>query len=195
MRRRCRSAPSAWRDAVERLSDERGADVTLVRNGSRGLFWLEPLVEVETPHGRVAYRPGRARAMSPALFDAGFLPDAEHTLCLGLTEEIPYLKKQERLTFARCGIIDPLSLDDYVAHGGYRGLAQRARPWTRAAIVEEVTQLRPARPRRRRLPDGHQVADRAEGAGPTRNTSSATPTRATAAPSPTACSWKAIPSC
>ena len=79
----------------------------MVRNGSRGMFWLEPLVEVETAQGRIAYGPVTAEAV-PGLLDAGFLEGKSHALCLGPTEEIPYLKRQERLTFARCGIVDPL---------------------------------------------------------------------------------------
>jgi len=114
----------------------RGADVTLVRNGSRGLFWLEPLVEVETATGRLAYGPVEESDVA-SLFDAGFLDGGVHRLSLGVTEEIPYLANQERLTFARCGIIDPLSLDDYAAHGGYAGLT-RALRMTPEAIVAEV---------------------------------------------------------
>ena len=110
--------------------------VPVVRNGSRGLFWLEPLVEVETSRGRIAYGPASVEAI-PGLFDAGFLDGKPHPLCLGPTEDIPYLKQQERLTFSRCGVIEPLSLADYVNHGGYRGL-ERALSLTSEAIVEEV---------------------------------------------------------
>jgi formate dehydrogenase iron-sulfur subunit len=136
------AALSVGADAVARVITEQVAarrpDVTVVRNGSRGMFWLEPLVEVETPRGRVAYGPVSGDAVE-GLFDAGFLDGKPHALCLGPTEEIPYLKKQERLTFARCGITDPLSLADYIAHDGYRGL-QRALAMAPEAIVEEVTQ-------------------------------------------------------
>jgi formate dehydrogenase iron-sulfur subunit len=135
------AALSVGADAVARAISEqvavRRADVTIVRNGSRGMFWLEPLVEVETAKGRVAYGPVTAEAV-PGLFDAGFLDGKSHALCLGPTEEIPYLKKQERLTFARCGIVDPLSLSDYVSRDGYKGL-QRALKMTPEALVEEVT--------------------------------------------------------
>jgi formate dehydrogenase iron-sulfur subunit len=123
--------------AIAREISIRNLDVTLVRNGSRGMFWLEPLVEVETPAGRVAYGPVSSDAV-PSLFDAGMLDGKMHALCLGLTEEIDFLKRQERLTFARCGITDPLSLNDYIAHGGYRGLTA-ALNLTRDTIVEEVT--------------------------------------------------------
>src|ERR1700719_4077763 len=67
------------------------ADVAVIRNGSRGMFWLEPLVEVETPAGRIAYGPVTPEAV-PSLFDAGFLEGKSHALRLGPTEEIPYLK-------------------------------------------------------------------------------------------------------
>jgi len=115
----------------------REIEVTLVRNGSRGMFWLEPLVEVETPRGRMAYGPVSAGDVA-GLFGAGFLEGKPHPLYLGLTEEIPFLARQERLTFARCGITDPLSIPDYVAHGGFRGL-HRSLELASQAIVDEVT--------------------------------------------------------
>ncbi len=95
----------------------RGLDVEVVRNGSRGLMWLEPMVEVATPPGRVAYGPVTVSDV-PGLFDAGFLEGGDHPLTHGLTEAIDWLAAQHRLTFARVGVIDPLSLGDYVAHGG-----------------------------------------------------------------------------
>ena len=125
-------------DAVVAEAARRKIDLRLVRNGSRGMFWLEPMVEVETAHGRVAYGPV-APADVTGLFDCGFLTAGEHRLGLGLTEELAYLKRQERLTFARMGIVDPVSLDDYVAHGGYRGLG-RALSMSAERIVEEVTE-------------------------------------------------------
>src|SRR5712691_1039195 len=129
------AAISVGADAVARAIGQH-PEVTVIRNGSRGMFWLEPLVEVETPRGRIAYGPVSADAV-PGLFDAGFLEGKPHALCQGPTEEIPYLKKQERLTFARCGVTDPVSLADYIAHDGFRGL-QRAREMKPEAIVEEV---------------------------------------------------------
>jgi formate dehydrogenase iron-sulfur subunit len=115
----------------------RGIEIRLIRNGSRGLYWLEPLVEVATPGGRIAYGPVNASDVGE-LFATDFLHGAAHRLNLGRTEEIPWLKKQERLTFARVGMVDPLSLDDYLEHGGYRGL-ERALSLSGAEIVEEVT--------------------------------------------------------
>ncbi len=116
---------------------ERGLDVQIVRNGSRGLLWLEPMVEVQTAEGRVAYGPVQTEDL-PGLFDAGFLQGGAHTLCHGLTDAIPYLKNQERLTFARVGIIDPVSVADYQACGGFEGLS-KALAMEPAAIVKEVT--------------------------------------------------------
>jgi formate dehydrogenase iron-sulfur subunit len=116
----------------------RGADVRVVRNGSRGMFWLEPMVEVETERGRVAYGPV-APGDVKGLFAAGLLQGGDHPLRLGPTEEIPYLKKQTRLTFARVGVTDPLSVEDYERHGGLAGL-KKALAMAPEAIVEEVVQ-------------------------------------------------------
>jgi formate dehydrogenase iron-sulfur subunit len=121
---------------IERIADERGLSVQVVRNGSRGLLWLEPLVEISTPQGRIAYGPVQPEDVA-GLFDAGWLAGGAHALCLGLTEEIPYLKHQERLTFARVGVTDPLSLQDYAAHGGLQGL-KRALAMEPAQIIDEM---------------------------------------------------------
>ncbi|WP_027992405.1 formate dehydrogenase beta subunit [Sinorhizobium meliloti] len=126
---------------VEAMAGEiaaRGLDATIVRNGSRGMHWLEPLVEVETAGGRVAYGPVKASDVA-SLLDAGLISGGAHPLCLGKTEDIPFLKRQTRLTFARCGVIDPLSLEDYRAHRGLLGL-ERAIAMQPAAIVAEVTE-------------------------------------------------------
>jgi formate dehydrogenase iron-sulfur subunit len=120
--------------AAEALA--RNLPVRIVRNGSRGLFWLETLVEVQTPQGRVAYGPV-TRADVAGLFDAGFLGGGAHALNLSLTEEIAYLKKQERLTFARMGVTDPVSVADYEAHEGFAGL-RRALAMAPADIVQQV---------------------------------------------------------
>ena len=118
-------------------AQKRGVSVQLVRNGSRGMLWLEPLVEVETAKGRVAYGPVSADDVV-GLFDAGFVTGGAHRLAHGLTAEIPFLKNQERLTFARVGLTDPQSLPDFLQHGGYRGLAA-ALKMKQADIVACVT--------------------------------------------------------
>ena len=115
----------------------RGREVRIVRNGTRGMCWLEPLVEVGTAAGRVAYGPV-SRDDIAGLFEADFLEGGAHALRIGPVESIPYFARQERLTFARVGITDPISLDDYLAHDGYKGL-KRALEMTSAAIVQEVT--------------------------------------------------------
>jgi len=102
---------------------------TVVRTGSRGMFWLEPMVEVETPAGRIAYGPVSAKDV-PAIL-AGTAPS------LGPVEEIGFLKRQTRVTFARCGVVDPLSLEDYEAHGGLTGL-RKARELGAAATIDMV---------------------------------------------------------
>jgi formate dehydrogenase iron-sulfur subunit len=123
--------------ALSLEADKLGVEVRIVRNGSRGLYWLEPMIEVETPAGRIAYGPVQANDAA-SFFEPAFLLSENHRLRLGPTEDIPYLKDQERLTFARVGITDPVSLHDYLAHGGYRGL-DRALSMSGAQIVDEVT--------------------------------------------------------
>jgi formate dehydrogenase iron-sulfur subunit len=108
-----------------------------VRNGSRGLFWLEPLVEVVTAHGRVAYGPVTA-ADVPKLFAANFTHGGKHPLFLGDIEKHHYLAKQQRVSLRRVGQVDPSSLSDYLWHGGGKGLAL-ARQLAPAAIVQQVT--------------------------------------------------------
>ena len=123
------AARSVGADEVAAALQASGVDV--VRNGSRGMLWLEPLVEVETPAGRMGYgqvTPEDVPALNP-----------EHAKCVGLVEEHPWLTSQQRVTFARMGRTDPLSLDDYVANGGMAGL-RKARTMTPAEVVAEVTE-------------------------------------------------------
>jgi formate dehydrogenase iron-sulfur subunit len=126
--------------AIAAEAERRGLEIQLIRNGSRGLLWLEPMVELEVAAGRYAYGPVHPQD-APSLLEAfqgaaGRAP--EHPLAHGLTEKIPYLERQQRLTFARVGITDPTSLDDYLAHDGYRGL-KAALAIPPAQIVEHVT--------------------------------------------------------
>lgn len=116
--------------AIVAEAGRRGLDVTLVRNGSRGMVWLEPLVEIEKDGERLAYGPVGATDV-PALLDGTF-PE------LGRVGDIPFFARQTRLTFARCGLIDPLDLADYEAHGGLAGL-RRAIAMPDGGIVAEVT--------------------------------------------------------
>ena len=115
---------------------KRNLDVRVIRNGSRGMFWLEPFVEVVTPVGRVGYGPVSASDV-PGLFDAGFHTGGSHALSHGVTDELPFLKSQQRLTFQRVGIVDPVSVPDYVANGGYQGL-RKALSMSQSDIVQAV---------------------------------------------------------
>jgi formate dehydrogenase iron-sulfur subunit len=121
---------------IAAVARARGITVDIVRNGSRGLFWLEPLVEVATPQGRTGYGPVAAQDVV-SLFDAGFAQGALHPLAVGTVEKLPWLASQQRLTFARIGITDPLSLADYEAKGGLAGL-RNALARAPGAIVQEV---------------------------------------------------------
>ncbi len=123
--------------AIQREAEQRGIAIQVIRNGSRGLFWLEPLVEVATAEGRVGYGSVQVDDVA-SLFDANFYQGGAHPLALGLVEELDYLKKQQRLTFARIGKTDPVSLEDYVANDGYQGLTN-ALALSQAEIVKAVT--------------------------------------------------------
>ena len=123
---------TAVAEAVKRAT----LDVEIVRTGSRGLYWLEPLVEVETLNGRFGYGPIKPEDV-PGLFAGGFLDGGRHARALGQTDLIPWLKRQTRLTFARCGVTDPLSLGDYRVHGGLKGL-MRTLTLTPQQIIEDV---------------------------------------------------------
>ncbi|WP_027039672.1 formate dehydrogenase beta subunit [Mesorhizobium ciceri] len=117
---------------------ERGIEAKIVRNGSRGAYFLEPMVEVATANGRIAYGPVKPSDVK-SLFDSGFLTGGHHKRWLGAPDKIPFLAKQTRLTFARCGVTDPLSLESYKKHGGLNGLTN-ALALTPAAIVAQVTE-------------------------------------------------------
>ena len=123
---------------LHKQAKARGIQINLVRNGSRGMAWLEPLVEVETAQGRVGYGPVMASDIG-AMFDAGFVAGGKHPKSIGLVEKHDFLARQTRLTFARCGITDPHSMSQYEALGGLSGL-RRAIAMKPAEIVAEVTQ-------------------------------------------------------
>lgn len=117
-------------DAIKAEAETRGLDVTLIRNGTHGMIWLEPLVEIDNGAGRQAFGPVTVEDV-PALLDGKMAS-------LGKVEDIPFFARQTRLTFARCGIIDPLDLADYEAHGGLAGL-RRAIAMSGPEIIKEVT--------------------------------------------------------
>ncbi len=122
--------------AVAETASRLGQPIGIVRTGSRGLFWLEPLIEVETPEGRIGYGPLRPDDVA-SLFEAGFLAGGDHPLRIGRLEDVPYLARQQRLVFARCGVIDPVSVADYGAQGGFKGL-ERALACGAQEIIDTV---------------------------------------------------------
>src|SRR5680860_876736 len=102
------------------------------------MYWLEPLIEIETPQGRIGSGPVKASAV-PGLIDAGILEAKPHYKCIGVVDDYPWLKNQTRLTFARCGIVDPRSLADYQAHKGYEGLKKAIQVGPKATVEEVIT--------------------------------------------------------
>src|SRR5262245_65765906 len=73
--------------AIQEEAKRRGDTVKMIRTGSRGMLWLEPLVEVDTTNGRIAYGPV-SRGDVTSLFESEFLQGRPHPLYMGLTEEI-----------------------------------------------------------------------------------------------------------
>jgi formate dehydrogenase iron-sulfur subunit len=123
---------------IAREAQSRGIDLTLKRNGTRGMCWLEPLVEVVVGSERIAYGPVTDRDVA-GLFAADFLRGGAHPLELGPVDGIPYLATQQRLTFERVGVIEPTSLTDYLQQGGYEGL-RKALSLQPHEIVQVVTE-------------------------------------------------------
>ncbi len=131
----CSLGADAVAAAIRTALERHAIDAHIIRNGSRGAYALEPLLEIDGPRGRIGF-PRITPADVATLFADG-IPDERHPLCVGRVDDLPFLKNQSRLTFARAGIIDPLDLDDYRANGGFEGLA-RARVLTQAQIVDEI---------------------------------------------------------
>ena len=134
----CALGADAVAAEVALLANNRGMAVEIIRTGSRGAFWLEPMVEIEADGNRYAFGP-----VSPGdvagLFGAGFPGICQHPLFLGKLTDIEWLARQDRLTFKRAGVTDPLSLDDYRQNGGYEGL-NNALAMSPADIVAAVTE-------------------------------------------------------
>jgi formate dehydrogenase iron-sulfur subunit len=122
---------------IEQIAEKNSININIVRNSSRGLYWLEPLIEIDSPLGRIGFGPVM-EADVEELFKQQFYQDKQqHPLCLGLIEEIPFLKNQQRLTFSRAGKTNPLSLDDYKNHNGFKGL-EKSLTMTAQQIVDEI---------------------------------------------------------
>jgi len=122
--------------AIAAEAQKRKINVEIVRNGSRGMHWLEPLVEVEVDGKRVGFGPVEATDVA-GLFDADFLNGGAHALAIGVVDDYPFIADQQRLTFARCGVTDPLSFDDYQANGGVEG-ARRAAKLSEQDVVSQI---------------------------------------------------------
>lgn len=125
------------------IAEDKGLPVDVLRNGSRGLYWLEPMIEVDSEEGRVAFGPVTDNDIEELIALEFWKPESAnakaHALYLGLTEEIPFLKNQQRLNFSRAGIIQPESLEDYCAHEGFVGL-RNALSLSPQKIVDAVSE-------------------------------------------------------
>ena len=109
---------------LEQYFDQKEMQIEIIRNGSRGLYWLEPMIEVDSEKGRIAYGPIKPQDVEDFIAQSCWEINSSHPFYLGPTEEIPYLKKQERVTFSRVGKTDPLSIRDFKNHDGFLGLTK-----------------------------------------------------------------------
>ena len=123
-------------DRILSLAANNKTDITLIRNGSWGMCWLEPLIEVDVNGERIAYGPVCIEDVAD-LFKADFLKGGDHKLKLGKVSDIPYLKNQDRWTFKRCGLINPVSIHDYSSNGGFDGFTA-ATKMSADKIIEEI---------------------------------------------------------
>jgi len=132
----CSLGADATAAAIERAIERSKLDARVVRNGSRGAYALEPLVEIDGADGRIAFPCVDARDAAALLAEAE-LPGRRHPRCIGSADDAPFLARQTRLTFARAGVIDPLDVAGYRANGGFEGL-EHARAMAPARIVDEI---------------------------------------------------------
>jgi len=127
-------------DALSTKLDGRGLNVELKQTGCMGMCYNEVQVEVSSPQGeRVFY--GR---VTPDKIDRiveehliGGQPVAEWVIP---DEEIDsLLAKQERIVLRNCGIIDPESIDDYLAADGYKAIEKVLGSMSPQEVIDEVT--------------------------------------------------------
>ncbi len=124
-------------DAIKEEAERRGISLELVRNGSRGIYWLEPLVEVQTQEGRVGFRNVSLHDVPSLLASLIGNNNKNHPLYIGPVDELEYLKRQVRLTFERVGLIDPLSIDEYIKYKGFLAL-KKALDMKPEDIINEI---------------------------------------------------------
>jgi formate dehydrogenase iron-sulfur subunit len=125
------SAVACGADGVADAVKAHDASIVIIRTGSRGMAWLEPLIEIETANGRMGYGPVSAADVPAILADTSFEGS------MGVVDDLPWIKAQRREMFARCGIINPTDMADYEANGGMAGIKKAAK-LSQANIVDTV---------------------------------------------------------
>ena len=122
-------------DEVAAAFEQRG--VKIVRTGSRGMHWLEPLVEFVHKGARWGFGPVGVGDVASLCAAIAASDPAAHSFSIGAIDAHPWMKQQTRLTFGRCGVIDPLSIEEYRAHRGLEGL-KNALAAPQGRIAEEI---------------------------------------------------------
>ncbi|MCG3208458.1 MAG: Electron transport complex subunit RsxC [Anaerolineae bacterium] len=128
--------------ALQTAIRRRGLPVELKQTGSLGASHREPVIEVAQNGDSTLYGPVTPERIAPLLdqhFGAGSRGVSPEWVISRRADrsDYPFLGKQVRVTTQLCGIIDPHSLDDYLAHDGYKALLEAIK-MTPEAVVQAI---------------------------------------------------------
>jgi len=146
---RAAGAMHTWK-ATEKALEDNGVDADLVEVGCIGPCYLEPFMDLKLPgKPRISYSnvtPEKAERIISDFFKEDKIPTRDLVGHFGEEGDLdgmrlfwdhPMLKKQVRLVLRNCGIIDPTSIDHYLANDGYRGL-EKALSMTPDEVIQVV---------------------------------------------------------
>jgi NADH-quinone oxidoreductase subunit F len=130
-------------DEFRTAFEDKGLGVLLKRTGCIGMCYREPLVDVDTPGAvRVTYG-GVTKDAVHRIIDEHIVggKPVEELMVRADGAELPddsYYDRQVRLVLRNAGVIDPESIDDYIAAGGYEALRKALAEMTPEGVIEEV---------------------------------------------------------
>ncbi len=138
--------------AIEEYLQEHSFDVELVEGGCMGFCAAEPIVDVQLPgKARISFSHVTHQKVQPLLDEIlnNNLPEIEilgqyksdiHQMwhAVPLIEEHPYVIHQQKTLLDQCGVVDPVSVQEYVARGGYWAFADAISQHTPAQVCDLV---------------------------------------------------------
>ena len=129
---------SKVRSAIEALMTANEPFV-LGSTGCIGMCFLEPIVDFY--EGKELVK----RLVKVTADDAGNIVEAARSGDLSLVEKLAitaedeeFLSRQTRIALRHCGLIDPVSLDDYREADGYQALEKALKTMTPEQVIEEI---------------------------------------------------------